>query len=146
MYQAKHGHHLSNHQAPSDQNPLRDRNVYSRIGHKFEPNGYCSSHEFKVEEYHTFATCRFLGNGHNKLATRMDTKGGKKWNKDWINGGPTKWGRAGLDNDIVGTNENDINYIHYNPKIVHTVDELSVADTGNKGYYLTLDSPCDNKN
>ena len=42
-------------------------------------------------------------------------------------------------------NENDINYIQSNPKLVRTVDNLEVADTGTTGHYLTLDSPCDNK-
>ena len=54
-------------------------------------------------------------------------------------------GGAELDNDIVNNNENYINYINYNPKLVHTVDELAVADTGTAGHYLTLDLPCDNK-
>ena len=42
-------------------------------------------------------------------------------------------------------NENHINYIQSNPKLVQTVDELSVADTGTTGHYMTLDLPCDNK-
>ena len=50
-----------------------------------------------------------------------------------------------LYNDIVNTNENYINYIKSNTKLVQTVNELSVADTGTTGQYLTLDSPCDNK-
>ena len=38
------------------------------------------------------------------------------------------------------------NYINYNPKLLKEteVDKLAVADTGTIGYYLTLDSPCDN--
>ena len=56
----------------------------------FDPNGYCSSHGYKVEESHTSATCRFPRNGHNKSYTRLDIKGGKMWNKEWINGGPTE--------------------------------------------------------
>ena len=78
---AKHGYHASSNQTPSDHNMIRDQNVYSRIGGKFNPNGYCSSHRFKVKESHTSATCRYPGDGHNKLASWMDTKGGKKWNK-----------------------------------------------------------------
>ena len=38
-----------------------------------------------------------------------------------------------------------MNYIQYNPKLVQTVDELEVADTGTTGHYPTLDSPCGNK-
>ena len=142
---AEHWNYLSNNQAVSDQNPLRNRNVYSRSEHKFDLNRYCSFHGFKVEESHTFATFRYLLIGHKKLATRLDTKGGKSWNKDWISFRPTEWGGAELDNDIVNNNENYINYINYNPKLVHTVDELAVADTGTAGHYLTLDSPCNNK-
>ena len=109
------------------------------------PNGYCSSHEFKVEESHTSATCRYPGDGQNKLVARLDTRGGNKWNKEWIKGDPTKWGGAVLDNGIVNTNENYINYIKSNPKVVQTVDELSVTDTGTTGHYLTLEFPRYNK-
>ena len=42
-------------------------------------------------------------------------------------------------------NENYIHYIQSNTKLVQTVDELSVADTGTTGHYMTLDSTCDNK-
>ena len=42
-------------------------------------------------------------------------------------------------------NENYINYINYNPELVHKVDGLEVTDTGTTGNYLTLDLPCDNK-
>ena len=50
-----------------------------------------------------------------------------------------------MDKDIVNINENYINYIQSNTKLVQTVDELEVTDTGKTGHYLTLDSPCDNK-
>ena len=42
-------------------------------------------------------------------------------------------------------NENYINYIQYNTKLVKKVDELAVAETGTTGHYMTLESPCDNK-
>ena len=45
-----HVHRLANVQAPSDQNPRRDRNVYSRSGQKFDPNRYCSYHRIKVKD------------------------------------------------------------------------------------------------
>ena len=51
----------------------------------------------------------------------------------------------GLDKYIVNINENYINYIQSNPKLVQTVNNLAVADTGTTGHYLTLDSPCNNK-
>ena len=37
---SEHENRLSNNQAASDQNPLRDRNVYARSGHKFDLNRY----------------------------------------------------------------------------------------------------------
>ena len=54
-------------------------------------------------------------------------------------------GEAGLDNDIVNINENYMNYIKSNTKLVQKVDELAVADTGTTGHCLTLDLPCYNK-
>ena len=75
----------------------------------------------------------------------MDIKGGKTWKKELINSGPTEWGGAGLDENIVNINKNYFKYIQSNPKLVQTVDELAVEDTGTTGCYLTLDSPCDNK-
>ena len=67
-----------------------DRNVWSRSGRKFDPNGYCHSHGFKVEEDHNSSNCSRRCEGHDATATRMNTKNGKQWNKDWINGGPTE--------------------------------------------------------
>ena len=86
----EHGHRAYRNPNPSDQNSTQDRNVYSKSGQKFDPNGYCSSHGYKVEELHTSETCRFPENVHNKLETRLDIKGGKTWNKEWINGRSTK--------------------------------------------------------
>ena len=53
--------------------------------------------------------------------------------------------RFGLDKDMVNINENYNNYIQYNLKLVRPMDDLSVADTVMMGHYLTLDSPCNNK-
>ena len=75
----------------------------------------------------------------------MDIMGGQTWNKEWISGGPTKWGGAGLDKDVVNINENYIHYIQSNLKLLQTVDELAVADTGMTGRYMTLDLPWYNK-
>ena len=69
-------------------------------------------------------------NGHNKSSTRLYIRGGQTWSKDWINGGPTELGGAGLDKDIVNINVNYMNYIQSNTKLVQTVDDLSVEDTG----------------
>ena len=46
---AEHGHRASRNPTPSDQNSTQDCNVYSKIGQKFDHNGYCSSHGYKVE-------------------------------------------------------------------------------------------------
>ena len=93
-----------------------------------------------MDEARTPETCSFPENGHNRLATGIDIKGGQTWNKDWINGRG-----AGLDKYVVNINENDMNYIQSNPKLVQSVDDLAVADTGTTGHYLTLNLPYDNK-
>ena len=111
--------------------------MYSKSGHKFDPNGYCLSRGYKVEEAQTSATFRFPNNGHN-------IKGGKTLNKEWINGCTTEYGGVELDKDIVNIKENYISYIPSNTKLVQTMDNLSVAETGTTGSYLTLYSPCDN--
>ena len=46
---------------------------------------------------------------------------------------------------MVNINENYINYIQSNPKLVLSVEDLALADTGTTGHYLTLNSPCTNK-
>ena len=84
-----HGNRASRNTTPSEPNPNQDRNLYSQSGQRFDPNGYCSSHGYKVEESHTSATCRFPSNGHNKSDTRLNIMGEKTWNKGWTNGGPT---------------------------------------------------------
>ena len=43
---------------------------------------------------------------------------------------------------MVNINENYINYIQSNPKLVLSVEDLAVAYTGTKGNYLTLNLPC----
>ena len=108
---ADHRHCSANIQAPSNQNPLYDRNVYSRSGGEFDHNKYWSSYGFKVEDFHTSVSCRYPVDGHKKLATRLETKGGNTWNKDCINGGQ-EWGGDGLYNSIVDINKNCINYIN----------------------------------
>ena len=40
--QDNHGYRSANVGAPSDHNPLRDRNIYSESGQKFDPNVYLS--------------------------------------------------------------------------------------------------------
>ena len=87
---AGHGHWASSNSTPSNPNSSQDQNLYSRSGQRFDPNGYCSSHGYKVEESHTSATCRFPSNGHSKSATQLDIKRGKTRIKEWINGGPTE--------------------------------------------------------
>ena len=53
---ARHGHWESRNMTPSDPNPSQYQNLYYRSGQRFDPNGYCSSHGYKVEESHTLAT------------------------------------------------------------------------------------------
>ena len=87
---SNNGHCLANVGAPADHNLPHDRNIYSRSGQKFNPNGYCSSQGFKVDENHTPTTCTRPLNNHNKLATQLDAKGGVQRNKTWVNSGPTE--------------------------------------------------------
>ena len=58
---------------------------------------------------------------HLGLEQLLDTKVGKTQNKDWINGRSIKKGGAVIDNDIVDINDNYINYINYNPKLVQDI-------------------------
>ena len=51
----------------------------------------------------------------------------------------------GVDKDIVNINENSINYIQSNPKLLLSVEDLAVADTGTTGHCLTLNTSCINK-
>ena len=46
---------------------------------------------------------------------------------------------------MVNINENYLNYIQSNPKLVVSVEDLAVTDTVTTGYYLTLNLPCTNK-
>ena len=59
--------------------------------------------------------------------------------------GLTGEGGAVLDKHTVDMNENYINYIQYNPKLVQTVDALAVADMRMTVHYPTLNLPCNNK-
>ena len=53
---AGHGHRASSNTTPLETNTPQDRSIYSRSGQRFDPNGYCSSHVYKVEESHTTDT------------------------------------------------------------------------------------------
>ena len=48
-----------------------------------DPNGYCWSHGFKVKMGHTSMTCTKHLAEHRDGATRVNTMGGKDYNKDW---------------------------------------------------------------
>ena len=54
-----------------------------------DPNGYCSTHGFKVMRCHTSKTCTTWGPNRNVSATRLDTKNGCQLNKAWPQGGRT---------------------------------------------------------
>ena len=75
---AGHGHRASRNTTPSEPNPSQYQDLYSRSGHRFDPNGSCSSQGYKVEESHASATCHFPSNGHNKSANQLNIIGGKR--------------------------------------------------------------------
>ena len=52
-------------------------------GIKFEPNGYCWTHGYKLREGHSSSTCQKRAEGHVETASRRDTKGGSTKNKGW---------------------------------------------------------------
>ena len=81
-----HGHRDSINTTLLEPNPSQYRNLYSQSGQKFDPNGYCSSHGYKVEDSHTLVTCRFPINGHNKSATRLNIMGGMTWTRNGSTG------------------------------------------------------------
>ena len=47
----------------------------------FDPNGYCSTHGWRVHATHTSLTCKKQGKNHNTAATRTNTLGGSNKNK-----------------------------------------------------------------
>jgi molecular chaperone GrpE (heat shock protein) len=50
---------------------------------KYDPNGYCWSHGYKVTKNHTSKTCKTRKDGHKEEATRANTMGGSKDNINW---------------------------------------------------------------
>ena len=50
---------------------------------KFDPQGYCWTHGYKVIPEHTSATCTAKKPGHKDAATRANPMGGSQKNKDW---------------------------------------------------------------
>ena len=50
---------------------------------RFDPNGYCWSHGYKVTCDHNSATCTAKKPGHKDNATRANTMGGCQLNKTW---------------------------------------------------------------
>ena len=81
-------HRMANTGASAKLTPTCEQTIYAKSRQKFDPNRYCSSHGFKVEETHTSVTCLYPLDEHKKFATRLDTNGRKQWNKYCINGGP----------------------------------------------------------
>ena len=51
---------------------------------KLDPNGYCSTHSFKVVKGHNSMTCTCKGPNHNDNVTRENPMGGSRKNKDWV--------------------------------------------------------------
>jgi hypothetical protein len=62
----------------------QSRQPKSRI--PLDPHGYCWSCGFKVGLMHNSRTCCFPKEGHQVEATRADTMGGSRRNKDWVPG------------------------------------------------------------
>jgi hypothetical protein len=52
-----------------------------RTNELLDPNGYCWTHGDRVSTAHNSATCNFPAKGHQKDATRANTKGGSTKNK-----------------------------------------------------------------
>ena len=50
---------------------------------KYNPNGYCWSHGYKVTKTHNSKTCKFQKEGHKEGATRENTMGGSTDNIHW---------------------------------------------------------------
>ena len=50
---------------------------------RFDPNGYCWSHGYKVTCDHNSTTCTAKKPGHKDNATRTNTMGGSQLNKNW---------------------------------------------------------------
>ena len=50
---------------------------------KWDPNGYCWSHGYKVTKNHNSKTCRTRKDGHKEEATRANTMGGSTENINW---------------------------------------------------------------
>lgn len=49
----------------------------------FDVNNYCYTHGWRVHTNHTSASCKKKRRGHDKDATRADTKGGSNKNQGW---------------------------------------------------------------
>ncbi|KAL7474236.1 hypothetical protein ACHAW6_000220 [Cyclotella cf. meneghiniana] len=50
----------------------------------WDPTGYCWTHGYKVKKGHNRKTCKTHGEGHQENATRSNTMGGSKTNKNWV--------------------------------------------------------------
>ena len=59
------------------------KNAPRSASSKFEPCGYCWTHGYKLTKGHSSATCSNKADGHKDTATRANTMGGSKRNKDW---------------------------------------------------------------
>lgn len=55
----------------------------SSTASKWNPNGYCWSHGYKVTKNHNSNTCRTRKDGHKEEATRANTMGGSTENINW---------------------------------------------------------------
>lgn len=55
----------------------------SSTSSKWDPNGYCWTHGYKVTKNHNSKTCKTRKEGHQEDATRANTMGGSTENINW---------------------------------------------------------------
>lgn len=72
----------------NDRSGPRDRNTTTMnqdsTKRRYNNNNYCWTHGFDIHNTHTSQSCNFPNEGHQREATRADTKGGSSANKEKI--------------------------------------------------------------
>ena len=61
-------------------------NKMKKKDEKFDPNGYCWTHGYRVSWKHNSKNCSNKAMGHKDNATRANTMGGVQLNKAWVPG------------------------------------------------------------
>ena len=62
---------------------LMQKERQDKYNKRFDSNGYCWSHDYKVTKTHTCRTCTDKKLRHQDGATRTNTMGGSLLNKNW---------------------------------------------------------------